>query len=42
MKYLSNAIQTQQVVTDPEVIAGLKENSIELDFSKLALSDASG
>lgn len=42
MKYLSNSIQTQQVVTDPEVIAGLKEHSIELDFSKLAASDASG
>ncbi len=29
-------------MTDPEVIAGLKEHSIELDFSKLAASDATG
>ena len=42
MKYLSNVIKTQQVVTDPEVFTGLKENSIELDFSKLEQSDATG
>lgn len=42
MKYLSNAIRTQQIVTDPEVITGLKEASIELDFSKLEESDEKG
>ena len=40
MKYLSNAIKTQQIVTDPEVITGVKEQTIELDFSKLEQSDA--
>lgn len=29
-------------MTDPEVIAGLREHSLELDFSKLVASDATG
>jgi len=32
-KYLSNVKKTQQIITDPEVLTGQKENSIELDFS---------
>jgi len=41
-KYLSNVYKTEQVVSDPEVLAGTKEQSIEIDFSQLEASDAAG
>lgn len=41
-KYLSNVRKTQQIITDSDVLTGQKENSIELDFSKLEESDTSG
>jgi len=41
-KYLSNVMKTQVVVDDPDVIVGLKEASIELDFAALLLSDEQG
>ena len=41
-RYLSNVKKTQQIVTDADVLTGQKEQSIELDFSKLEESDAAG
>lgn len=39
-KYLSNVMKTQVIITDPEVMVGLKNASIELDFAALIDSDA--
>ncbi len=41
-KYLSNIMKTQIIVDDPEVMVGLKDASIELDFAALLESDALG
>lgn len=38
-KYLSNVMKTQIIIDDPEVMVGLKDASIELDFSALLASD---
>jgi hypothetical protein len=35
-------MKTQTIISDPEVMVGLKEASIELDFSALMESDAAG
>lgn len=40
-KYLSSVMKTQIIIDDPEVMVGLKEASIELDFAALLESDAS-
>lgn len=34
-KYLSNVLNFQTKITDPEVMVGLKDASIELDFAAL-------
>jgi hypothetical protein len=34
-KYLSNVMKTQVTIRDPEVIVGIKNASIELDFKAL-------
>lgn len=41
-KYLSNVMTTQIVISDPEVLVGLKSASIEVDFPGLVESDAAG
>ncbi len=41
-KYLSNVMKTQVTIRDPEVIVGLKNASIELDFKALVESDEAG
>jgi hypothetical protein len=41
-KFLSNVMKTQVIIDDPQVMVGLKEASIELDFNALLESDASG
>lgn len=41
-KYLSNIMKTQIVIDDPEVMVGLKDASIELDFAALLESDLQG
>ena len=38
-KYLSNYKRFQQKVLDPDVLAGIKESTIEIDFSALQRSD---
>lgn len=39
-KYLTNVMKTQVIIDDPEIMVGLKEASIELDFAALLDSDA--
>lgn len=34
-KYLSNVMKTQVLIDDPEIMVGLKDASIELDFAAL-------
>jgi hypothetical protein len=34
-KYLSNVMNFKTIITDPEVMVGLKDASIELDFAAL-------
>jgi len=41
-KYLSNVMKTQVTITDPEVMVGVKNASIELDFKALVESDEEG
>lgn len=38
-KYLSNYKRFQQKVNDKDVLAGVKESTIEIDFSTLQTSD---
>lgn len=38
-KYLSNVRKTQVIIDDPEIMVGLKDQSIELDFAALLQSD---
>ena len=38
-KYLSNLIRFSKNITDPDVISGNKEDSIEIDFKKAVDSD---
>ena len=38
-RYLSNLIKFQQVVTDPDIISGKKEGTIEIDLNKMKQED---
>ena len=39
-KYLTNFRRFSQVITDPMVIAGLKEASVEIDFGEVIATDS--
>ena len=39
MKWLSNQMSFSTEIEDPLVLAGVKEGSINIDFSKLEVSD---
>lgn len=41
-KYLSNVMKNQVIISDPEVIVGLKDARIELELPALLESDRSG
>ena len=38
-KYLSDLIRFEKISENPQVIAGLQEGSIEVDFNKMTMSD---
>lgn len=41
-KYLSQIERFTETITDPQVIAGLKEGTVNIDFNKLTQRDQSG